>query len=274
MKRIRTVPLFCFFTLISLLFFIQQGRAQDLQMAVSSPSYQVTAGDVYSLTYAGGTHVIIVDYTYRIVIPDLGIVSGAGKTYQQLKREIEAIVTNNYPRSGAHLSLTSPSSFRVYVNGEVNSIGERSTWAMGRLSSLIYGNLTAQSSNRNITVTSANGQVKTYDLLRAERFGDLTQNPYLRPEDLITVNRIDRLVSISGEIVRPESYELLPEENLRDLITNYAGGYTAAADTGRIEITRYTENDREVYNRIRLNQDDVNANYPLQDFDVIYIPPK
>jgi protein involved in polysaccharide export with SLBB domain len=273
MKRIRTVKVFCLFTLIALVF-IHQGQAQDVQTAASSPAYQVTAGDVYTLSYGGNTQVITVDYTYRIIIPGLGIISGAGKTYQQLKREVEAIITNNYPQSGAQFALTNLSSFRVYISGEVNSPGERGTWAMGRLSSLVYGSLTAYSAKRNVTVTSANGQIKTYDLLKAERFGDLTQNPFLRPEDVITVSRIDRLVSISGEVVRPESYELLPGENLKDLITTFASGYTPSADTERVEITRYTENDREVYDRIRLNQDDVNANYPLVNLDVIYIPPK
>jgi protein involved in polysaccharide export with SLBB domain len=273
MKFISTALKISLFALVSLIA-IHQGGAQDVQAAASSPSYPVTAGDVYTLSYGGNTQVIAVDYTYRIIIPGLGVISGAGKTYQQLKREIEAIITNNYPQSGAQFALTSLSAFRVYISGEVNSPGERGTWAMGRLSSLVYGSLTAYSAKRNVTVTSANGQVKTYDLLKAERLGDLTQDPFLRPEDVITVSHIDRLVSISGEVKRPESYELLPGENLRDLITTHAGGYTAAADTERVEITRYTENDREVYNRIRLNQDDVNANYPLVNLDVIYIPPK
>jgi protein involved in polysaccharide export with SLBB domain len=82
------------------------------------------------------------------------------------------------------------------------------------------------------------------------------------------------VVSISGEVQRPESYELLPGENLRDLITTYAGGYTSIADINMIEITRYVESGREINNKIYLGQDDVTANYPLQHLDAIYIPSK
>jgi protein involved in polysaccharide export with SLBB domain len=273
MKRLVGINTAWFFMLISLVF-IQPGQAQDLQIANSSPSYQVTAGDVYALSYSGATHSITVDYTYRIRVPNLGVIDAAGKTFQQLKREVETIITNHYPQSGAQLSISSASSFRVYISGEVNNPGERSTWAMGRLSSLLYGSLSIYSSKRNISITSSNGRTKTYDFLKAERLGDLSQNPYLRPEDVITVYRIDRVVSISGEVERPESYELLPGENLQDLITTYSGGYTPAANTDMIEITRFTENGRDVSNKIYLKQDDVSANYPLQHLDAIYIPPK
>jgi protein involved in polysaccharide export with SLBB domain len=258
--------------LVSLVF-IPQGWAQDAHLANSSPSYQVTAGDVYTLTYGSVSVTIAIDYTYRIVIPHLGVFNVEGKTFQQLKRELEAIINNTYPQSGAQLVLSSPSSFRVYLGGEVNNPGERSTWAMGRLSSLLGGSLSVHSSKRNITVTSLDGQVKTYDLFKAEHFGDLTQNPYLRPEDVVTIQRIDRMVSIFGEVTRPESYELLPEENLQDLVTNYAGGYTSLADIQRIEITRYIENSRGVHNKIYPFTGG-GENYPLQHLDVIYIPPK
>jgi protein involved in polysaccharide export with SLBB domain len=82
------------------------------------------------------------------------------------------------------------------------------------------------------------------------------------------------MVSIFGEVTWPESYELLPEENLQDLVTNYAGGYTSLADIQRIEITRYIENSRGVHNKIYPFTGGGGENYPLQHLDVIYIPPK
>jgi protein involved in polysaccharide export with SLBB domain len=265
-----TMSVFCFFMSIGLVF-IPPVRAQDIQIANSSPFYPVTTGDVYSLSYAGNTHTIIVDYTYRIRIPNLGVISGAGKTYQQLKREIEAIITNNYPQSEVQFSLASPSSFRVYINGEVRNAGERTTWAMGRLSSLLSG-LSMYSSLRTITVTSADGQSKSYDLFKAQRSGDLSQDPYLRPEDVITIHRIDRVVSISGEVERPESYELLPGENLQDLITNYANGFTLMADINRIELTRYAGGGWNSSDKISLTQEDIDADYLLQHLDAVYVP--
>jgi protein involved in polysaccharide export with SLBB domain len=278
------VPISIFFFFIlsapALMGQASQGQIPDAQtqIAISNPAYPVTAGDVYTLTYAAGgtpvTYLITVDYSYRIRVSNLGVINVAGKTYRQLKSEIETIVTNNYPLSGVQLVMTRPSVFKVSIKGEVNSAGELTTWAMGRLSSLLDGNLTVHSSKRNVTVTSSTGRTRTYDLFKANRLGDLSQDPFLRPDDVITIHRIDRVVSISGDVERPESYELLPGENLKDLITNYAGGYTHTADADAIEIVRYSESGREVNNKIHLKQDDVDANYPLQNLDAVYIPSK
>jgi hypothetical protein len=152
------------------------------QIALSSPSYPVTTGDVYSLTYmADGlgpvNYVITVDSSYRIRVSNLGVINVAGKTYQQLRRDVETIVSNNYPLSGVQLVMLMPSAFSVYIKGEVSNATERTTWAMGRLSSLLNGVFSVNSSKRNITVTSADGQVKTYDLFKAQRFGNLKEDP-------------------------------------------------------------------------------------------------
>jgi len=172
-------------------------------LARSNRDYRVTQGDIYTLTYLAGTtevvYHIIVDPSYRIRVSNLGIVNGAGKTFMQIKSEIEAIVSNNFPLSGAQLILTQPAVFRIHVNGEVKRAAEISAWALNRLSSLlnIDGLLTDMASIRNVTVRNADGQTHVYDLFRALRFGDMSQNPFLRPGDVVTFNRINRIGRIS-----------------------------------------------------------------------------
>jgi protein involved in polysaccharide export with SLBB domain len=245
------------------------------QMAISNPAYPVTAGDVYSLSYLAGTapvsYAITVDYSYRIRVSNLATLNVAGKTYQSLKRDVETIVSNNYPMGGVQFVMVSPGSFNVYIKGEVSSAAERRTWAMGRLSSLVSDSLYAYSSTRDIMVTSANGQVKTYDLFKAHRFGDLSEDPYLRPGDVITVKLLDRKISVFGEVKRPGSYELLPGETVRDLIVNYADGYTSRADTDRVGVRRYEEGNQGMGNISYLTQEEINADYPLHNFDEIYV---
>ncbi|GHV25558.1 hypothetical protein AGMMS4952_03610 [Spirochaetia bacterium] len=274
---------FILFFIVSTFVFLQVGRAQDIQpgqlqdielLALSKSNYQVTAGDVYTLTYNDTVEVITVDYSYRLSFPGLGAISGEGKTYPQLKREVETIITTRYPQSGAQFTLTRASTFVVYIKGEVSRAGERITSAIGRLSSLVAGDLTQYSSTRNITVTAINGQVKTYDLFKAQRFGDLGDDPYLRPGDVITVNPLDRKVSVFGQVKRPGTYELMPGENLRELIQNFANGYSSRGDPGRVELTRYIENNDGVAETIYLTREEINADYPLQDSDAVYIPLK
>jgi protein involved in polysaccharide export with SLBB domain len=269
---------------------------QNTLLALSSPDYRVTAGDIYTLAYAAAgtpvTYRIIVDSTYRIPISNLGRINAAGKTYRQLKTEAEAIVSNNYPLSGAQLVLTQPASFRVYITGEVSALTERTTWALARVSSLLdsaaaprnTGNtantsattntstatrttpgtaltiLTDYSSLRDITITSSSGQTKTYDLFQAQRYGDLTQDPYLRPGDTIRINRIDRVVSITGSVERPGTYQLLPGENLAELVTRYASNITPTADPSRIELIRYVAAETDSGDKIYLSEQDISNN--------------
>ncbi|MDR0377036.1 MAG: SLBB domain-containing protein, partial [Spirochaetaceae bacterium] len=249
--------------------------APNPQLALSNPDYLVTSGDIYTLAYtANGTPVayrIIVDSSYTVRISNLGIINAAGKTFRQLKKDAESIVANNYPLSGVQLILTQPGIFRVLVVGEVNATAEISTWAMERLSSLTRFT-TPFASLRNISIKSSNGRVRTYDLFKAERDGDMSQNPYLRPDDVITFNRLERRVTIRGSVERPGVYQLLPNENLKDLLDYYARGFTPLADKSRMELVRYVGSGSVSGDKMIFTETDIQRNYLLRNYDVITIP--
>jgi protein involved in polysaccharide export with SLBB domain len=263
---------------------------QNSMLARSSADYRVTPGDVYTLAYAVGTtqfsYVIVVDSSYRIRVSNLGIVNGAGKTFVQLKSEVEAVVTNNYPLSGVQLVLTEPSVFKVYVKGEVPAAGEVPAWALSRLSSLIKpltvineedayrlsDSLTPFASLRDVSIRSSNGQTRVYDLYKAQRLGDLSQDPYLRPGDEITFNRIKRSVTIIGEVERPGTYQLLDGENIKELIESYGSGFSPVADKTRLEMVRLINSKDIAGDKIFLTESDIANNYVLENFDEVTVP--
>jgi protein involved in polysaccharide export with SLBB domain len=253
----------------------RNARLGNAQLARSNPDYLVTAGDIYTLMYnANGTPItygITVDSSYRLRISNLGIINAAGKTFRQLKTDAETIVSNNYPLSGVQLVLNEPGIFRVFVNGEVRTAAEISTWGLERLSSLT-GHMTSYASTRNIMVKSGNGQVKNYDLFKAERLGDLSQNPYLRPDDVITFNRFERKVTINGTVERPGVYQILTGEHLKDLIETYANGFAPLADKTRMELVRYMDSDSISGDKFLLKESNIDENYILRNYDVITIP--
>ena len=213
------------------------------QLAMSTSDYPVTAGDIYTLAFNANatpvTYTIPVDTTYKIRVANMGILDVRGLNYLQLKKQVEDIVTRNYPMSGVQFVLLTPAVFSVTIKGEVKQTEIRKAWALSRLSSVIEDTFTDYSSERNILVTSANGVKNTYDLFKAERYGDISQDPYIRPGDTITVNRTKRKVTISGAVERPGEYELLDNEQLKELVEYYGGGLSIFADESRIEITRY-----------------------------------
>ncbi|MDE7292314.1 MAG: SLBB domain-containing protein [Treponemataceae bacterium] len=275
-------------------------QSGNVQIAMSVPDYLVTAGDIYTLSFVIGTDAISyslpVDSTYRIRVANLGVIDASGKTFVELKRQVENLVTRNYPMSGVQFVLTSAAVFKVTIKGEVFSTTEKNVWALTRLSALLkeseletnvnnldpYADestlfeenelLTKYSSKRNIVITSADGKSKTYDLFKAERFGDMTQDPYLRPNDVITISRFQRIAMINGTVERPGTYELLEGENLKDLVEVYGGGLAPRADTTRIEVTHINTETEKTGGKTYVSQSDIDENYKIESYDTIYIP--
>ncbi len=250
----------------------------NVQLAMSVPNYLVTAGDIYTLAFVMGTNAVsynlAVDSTYRIRVANLGVIDASGKTFVELKRQVENLVSKNYPMSGVQFVLSSAATFKVTIKGEVVSTTEKNAWALTRLSELFKEEdlLTRYSSKRNVVITSANGKTKTYDLFKADRFGDMDQDPYLRPNDVITINRFQRTATIKGTVERPGTYELLEGENLKDLVEVYGGGLAPLADTTRIEVTHMSTEAEKTGETTYVSQKDVEENYKIEPYDTIYIP--
>jgi protein involved in polysaccharide export with SLBB domain len=247
------------------------------QLALSVADYRVTAGDIYTLSFAAGDeaiqYIIPVDTSYRIRVANFGVLDAAGKTFLQLKTQVEAVVANNYPLSGVQFVLTQPAAFKVYIRGEVQQAQEIDVWALNRLSVLaVQQHLTAYSSIRDVAVKSSNGQTRVYDLFKAARTGDLSQDPYLRPGDEITFGRVVRLITLEGAVERPGTYQLLAGENLKDLIELYGSGFTPQADRTRLDLVRLVNSGNTAGRKISLTREDVEAGYPLEDRDTVTVP--
>ena len=253
----------------------QANDTPDAQLAMSEASYPVTAGDVYTLAFAVGStpvsYSIPVDSTYKIRIANLGVVNCRDLTYLELKNQVTGIVQKNYPMGGVQFVLTSPATFRVTITGEVERTVQKSAWALTRLSTFIKESFTPYSSTRNIKIISDDGEEHFYDLFLADRKGELDQDPYLRPGDKIIVNRISRRVTLSGAVERPGTYELQNGENLKELIDYYGNGLTALADLSRIDLYRVVTGKADSGEKIYLNAQAYQDNYPLSCYDNVTI---
>ncbi len=246
-----------------------------VQIAMSNSDYMVTPGDIYVLTYAAGSSAMqyktVVDTSYKIRVANLAVLDATGKSYISLKRQVEDLVAKNYPMSGVQFALATPAVFNVIVKGEVPQTVEQSVWALSRLSTVVEANMTAYSSIRDVVVTSANGTTKHYDLYAAKRDGDIAQNPYLRPGDVITLRKFHKRVSINGAVRRGGTYELLEGENLKDLIDTYADGFNETADKSKITISRVINGSDKSGSVLYLEDPLKIANFELNSFDTIFV---
>jgi len=240
---------------------------------MSTESYPVTPGDIYTLTFITASGVqtlsLYVGIDYSIQVGSLGVLDGKNKTFVALSSEINERVLKAYPLSSPQLYISSVGIFPVKMMGEVVQAKEVYVWALTRLSSLLNKNLTAYSSIRDVTVRNERGEERQYDLFKADRYGALEENPYVRRGDTIIVNRVERLVTISGEVRRPGTYQLLKGENLASLIEQYGMGFTEKADATRLEITRYVDGKDISGEKIQVNYKD--GDIPIQNRDVVVV---
>ncbi|MCR4580328.1 MAG: SLBB domain-containing protein [Treponema sp.] len=250
--------------------FTSTDNIKRAQMAMSNNEYVVTAGDIYSLVYNGGSFSISVDSTYRVRIANLGIINARGLTVQEFKNKVEALIINNYPTGGVQFFLSNPAQFRVYVKGEVNAAATVETWALVHVSELIAPFYSSYSSKRFVTIISADGVEKQYDLFKAKRYGDFMQDPYLRPGDTIIVNKLDREVSVAGAVMRPGTYELMPGEELRELIFEYGEGFAPGANKDRIMLSRYL-GGQPMYSIDFMKETDLHGTTPLACYDRVSV---
>ena len=168
----------------------------------------------------------------------------------QAKKLIEARYKQRYSFSTGEIaiSLKKSRSITVSVFGEVRNPGSFTSSAANTAYNLIVlaKGITDLGSVRNIQIVSPGGGIKIYDVYKSMMNPTLATNIYLQNNDFVQVPVAQKVVSVIGAIVRPYRYELLSTENLGDLI-KYAGGYAADADKELIQIIRFENGSRKIY---------------------------
>lgn len=131
---------------------------------------------------------------------------------------------------------------------------------------------TTYSSSRNIQVISVEGNKKEYDLFKPHVMV-IFLKILLRPGDTVVIQRVERRVTISGSVERPGVYELLENENLKDLIEIYAGGLKEFTDISKITVTRNNKTeDFPVGSFFKIENKESIAPFKLNNNDIVHIP--
>ncbi len=144
-------------------------------------------------------------------------------------------------------------AMNVFVTGEVTKSSWVSITGLTRLRDVVAPLLTRYSSIRDVKVKTAEGFEKTYDLFKAERYGDLSQDPFLRPGDEIRLLPLKTLVTIQGEVKRPGMYQLLSGEGLKELVEVYADGFAVKANASRLTLLHYLSDSSPVGEKLQLD---------------------
>ncbi|ORC29001.1 hypothetical protein B4O97_18940 [Marispirochaeta aestuarii] len=251
-----------------------EAQTNRLQLAISNEGYPVTPGDIYRITFTAAgsliTNQIIVESDYSINLGIFGEIDVQDTNFPELKKRVERLIQEGYPRSLPSLTMISTGTFEVPIIGEIPQTRYVTAWGLSRLNDVVSGSLGAYSSMRNVAVNAKDGTERTFDLWMARYKGDLSQNPLVRPGDRITISRVDKQIRINGEVYRPGIYQLLENEDLQD-IQYFSGGFTPLADLRRVTVERFSGEGPEL---IVFDYNNTDSDFEFKDRDIITIPSK
>lgn len=234
-------------------------------------TYLCGPGDVFVLDFWGTQNLrltVVTDLEGRAFIAKVGFVAVAGKTLSAVRTAVTAKVRAIYPGLTFDLTLVSPRSFVVHVADNVRRPGAFTSRALDRVSSVIARAGGATGSRRRIAIRHHDGTTGTADLVRYELTGDVTYDPLLRDGDVISVPFASPVVTISGPVHRPGSYELVASQDVHELL-ELAGGFTSELNRA-LPLRLLRRNARQQLATTELPfAGDATPNLALQDDDQI-----
>ncbi|HEU4436071.1 MAG TPA: SLBB domain-containing protein, partial [candidate division Zixibacteria bacterium] len=207
-------------------------------------------------------------------IPSVGEARVGGLSLSQAKGEIRAVLARRYSAAGASVTLTKIREVKVRVSGAVGRPGIYTVPAYSRVSEALAqaGGLSETASRRNIELVRGNGERKLADLVRFERTGEGSANPYIVEGDRVTVPiRSDggTEVLVAGGVNQSGLLEWRPDDSLFSLLSA-AGGLMPVADSSQVEIVRRPaegEPEREILDLRKLDS----RNYPIEPGEQIFV---
>ncbi len=208
---------------------------------------------------------------------DRPLTESAGDSFRQRNDEL-----NKYPSSGRSDSafnervnlMTESSSanllYQIHVLGEVNNPGTYRVMASERLAEVVQraGGVEKQGSKRRIEIRRNGKTVRVIDLLQFKTFGKLKHNPYLLDNDVVFVPLKKRSVQIVGAVKRPETYEIVKEKNVQDMVELAGGFSTGVAKKEPVRLIRFVDGNKNIF---ELKYSDLEKT-KIKNGDVIYIP--
>jgi protein involved in polysaccharide export with SLBB domain len=215
---------------------------------VNPEEYRVGPGDKIFISISGVTEVsntFIIDQEGWLYIPRVGGIDLRNTSLKDAKEKVLDVILHYYKNVDIFISLVDFRMIKISLVGNITKPSVFVLPANSRLMDLVIGSkqLNENSDLRNIKVIPKEGEVGIYDLLSFLRSGDFDNNPILVEGDVVSVQKVDMVVRISGQVQYPALYEFRPNETIADLI-KLAGEFTFDARRDTIELIRFLEDGR------------------------------
>src|SRR5579885_3102943 len=184
----------------------------DLQNGAVADNYRLSIGDELVITLRGQVSRSVrtrIDREGRLVIPDLPPLPAAGRTFGEVRRDLEQAVATNFLNTNVFVSVGNVRQISVAVLGEAMAPG---LYRMGGFATVLdalamAGGVKKTGSLRRIVVIHGD-QRSTIDLYAVTAAVGTQPDLGISDGDRIIIPPIGRTVGIAGEVDRPGIYEL------------------------------------------------------------------
>lgn len=218
------------------------------EATIDPDEYKVGPGENIFISISGIEETnfnLFVNSENYLFIPKIGGINLRGLTLTQAKDKIKLTLEKYYRNVEIFVSIANLKKIKVFLVGDVQKPVSVVVESNAKLLDLLLNSagLNPTSSFRNIQIKDVNGEISKYDFLTFLRYGNKKNNPLLNDGDVVFVDKVDKVVTISGPVKFPATYEFLEGESIADLI-KLAGGFLFNAKTDSIEIVRYDKDGK------------------------------
>ena len=250
---------------------LNQAIPSEDNESIDPDEYVVGPGDKIFISINGLEEIPIntrINHDGVLYIPKVGGINLKNKTLTKAKSEILNAINKYYKNVDVFISLTNIRKIKVSLVGDVVKPASFILKGNARLMDLISNSfgLNKTSDYRNIKIINKDSSVNKYDLLSFIRIGDKKDNPLLMDGDVVLVDKVDKTISVEGEVKFPGIYEYVEGETIADFI-KLSGGLLndALKDTievvsflsdGKSEISHYYSYDALTTDQILLKNKD------------------
>jgi protein involved in polysaccharide export with SLBB domain len=245
--------------------------------AKAPANYELGVGDELGISIFGVSYyntVAKVDSRGRIELGQLGSIYVKGVPFDKAKVLIKTALSNNFNMSSnqVEISLAYSRSITVNIVGEVFKPGSYKIPALNTAFNALIaaGGPTDIGTLRNIQLRRNGKVIKTFDVYAYLQNPGSDDDFFLQDNDYLVIGTVGKLVSIAGAVRRPMTYELLPNEELTQLI-KYTGGLNANAMASRSQVQRYISKNQRL---LPVNLDSLaqlKLDFALQNGDAVTI---
>jgi polysaccharide biosynthesis/export protein len=236
--------------------------------------YTIGPGDEVKILLWGrvnASYNLVVDRNGNITIPQVGPVSVAGMTFEQMSKHL---IKQAEQFVGANIDVTMGTlkSIQVFVLGDVKRPGAYTIGSFATITDalLIAGGPAAIGTMRSIQLRRKDKIITTFDLYDLLLKGDKSRDMILQPGDVVFVPVAGPIVGVAGNVKRPAIYELKEKYDLNTLF-ELAGGIIPTAYTQQIQVERIVKNEKQVVVDIDDKHLTKAKDFQLQDVDLVKI---